>query len=81
MSSKLTLRLNEDLIRNAKKYAKNSGKSVSKIVADHFEFIRNAQGNTADADDSPATHSLRGVMRDFPVSEADYRQHIENKYL
>lgn len=81
MSSKLTLRLDEDLIRNAKQYAKNSGKSVSKIVADHFEFIRNAQVNTAGPDDSPATRSLRGVLKDSRVSEADYRKHVENKYL
>lgn len=81
MNSKLTLRLDEDLIRNAKKYAKRAGKSVSKIVADHFEFIRNSRENIADLDDLPATHSLRGVLKNQLVSEADYRNHVENKYL
>ena len=81
MNSKLTLRLDEDLIRNAKKYAKRAGKSVSKIVADHFEFIRNSRENIADLDDLPATNSLRGVLKNQLVSEADYRNHVENKYL
>ena len=80
MSTKLTLRLDEELIQNAKKYAKNSGKSVSLIVADLFEFIRNEQSDTEN-DKFPATNSLRGVLKDTTVSEQDYSDHLEKKHL
>ena len=36
MATKLTLRIYERLIKQAKAYAKQSGKSVSKLVADLF---------------------------------------------
>ncbi|MDL1984388.1 MAG: DUF6364 family protein, partial [Deltaproteobacteria bacterium] len=39
MNSKLTLRLDEDLIQSAKSYSAKTGKSVSKIVADYFALI------------------------------------------
>ena len=80
MSTKLTLRLDEELIKNAKKYAKKSGKSVSMIVADHFEFIRNKQVNT-ETQQPPATSSLRGVLAGKLISEEDYLRHLEDKYL
>jgi len=80
MPTKLTLRLDEELIKNAKKYAKKSGKSVSRIVADHFEFIRNERINT-ESQQSPATSSLRGVLAGKPISEEDYAKHLEDKYL
>lgn len=80
MPTKLTLRLDEELIQNAKKYAKKSGKSVSLIVANLFEFIRNEQ-TESENDKYPATNSLRGVLKDRAVSEQDYRDHLEKKHL
>ena len=38
MNTKLTLRLDENLIKSAKNYASSSGKSVSQLVADYFLF-------------------------------------------
>jgi len=40
MKTKLTLRLNEELIKNAKEYSAKSGKPVSKIVADLFTVTK-----------------------------------------
>jgi hypothetical protein len=39
MTTKLTLRMDENLINQAKDYAKHSGKSVSKLVADFFALL------------------------------------------
>lgn len=80
MPTKLTLRLDEELIQVAKDYSRKSGKSVSRIVADLFEFMRNEKpGRTLD--DSPATCSLKGVLKDATVSAEDYRAHLRDKYL
>ena len=39
MQTKLTLRLEDELIRKAKRYSKKTGKSVSMIVADYSEKL------------------------------------------
>ena len=39
MKTKLTLRLDDQLIRKAKDYSDRSGKSVSRLVADYFSLI------------------------------------------
>ncbi|MBE0418315.1 MAG: hypothetical protein IBX63_11175 [Coriobacteriia bacterium] len=44
MGTKLTLRLDEDLIRRAKRHSARSGKSVSRLVADYFALIADAIG-------------------------------------
>ena len=36
MQTKLTLRLEEELIRKAKRFSKKSGKPVSRLVAEFF---------------------------------------------
>ena len=48
MHSKLTLRLDSQLIRRAKVYAKRSGKSVSSIVADYFTALDVGEGSPED---------------------------------
>jgi len=78
--TKLTLRLDEELIQVAKEYSRKSGKSISRIVADLFEFIGNEKLHRA-VDDSPATCSLKGVLKDTAISEADYRAHLAEKYV
>jgi len=45
MQTKLTLRIEEELIKTAKVYSARSGKSVSKIVADLFKSIQNNNSN------------------------------------
>jgi len=80
MQTKLTLRLDEKLIKRAKKYARQTGKSVSQMVADYFTLL----GPGEMRDDLQYTHtvqSLKGVLRSGGVDEKDYRRHLEEKYL
>lgn len=79
MQTKLTLRLEEELINQAKEYAAREGKSVSKIVADYFSLLVQ-KNRTRDAELPPITRSLIGILPD-PVNESDYRQYLEEKYL
>jgi hypothetical protein len=80
MATKLTLRMDEQLIKQAKKYAKQSGKSVSKLVADFFALLNPDPEQDADKT-SPKVKSLQGIMRDYRVSPEEYKTHLDKKYL
>ena len=79
MNTKLTLRLDDELIRNAKRYSSVSGKSVSKLVADYFALM-DAGAPVPGTALTPRVRSLLGSLADSSVSEEDYRQHLEEKY-
>jgi hypothetical protein len=78
MQTKLTLRLESDLIEQAKVHAKQQGKSLSQIVADYF-LIFTEQSNTSEL--APITKSLIGIIKNDEFNEADYKKHLEKKYL
>ena len=80
MQSKLTLRLEEELVRRAKRLAKKKGKSVSKIVADYFTLFE-AQKKKPEEKFSPIVQSLKGALRGTTVDVQAYREHLEEKYL
>jgi hypothetical protein len=80
MNTKLTLRLDERLIRNAKRYSRRRGKSVSQLVADFFRLIEGDE-EIAGAELTPRVRALIGSLRGVDVTEDDYRRHLEEKYL
>lgn len=80
MQTKLTLRLEEQLIEQAKSYAAEAGKSVSQIVADYFRLLTE-QKTKSSSSLTPITKSLRGLLRESKLDEKGYRKHLEEKYL
>jgi hypothetical protein len=80
MSSKLTLYIDDDLIEYVKSYAKRNKSSVSKVVNNYFALLKSKEP-AEETERAPLTKSLRGVLRDHEVSEEDYREHLERKYL
>ncbi|MCP4575765.1 MAG: antitoxin [Deltaproteobacteria bacterium] len=80
MQTKLTLRLEKQLVDLAKEYASAQGKSVSKMVADYFMLL-NKSLETQNDEISPITKSLRGSLGKVQVDESDYKKHLEKKYL
>ncbi|MBW2352983.1 MAG: antitoxin [Deltaproteobacteria bacterium] len=80
MNTKLTLRLDDRLIRTAKEYSARTGKSLSRMVADLFEIIKNEKSGK-DSSVSPTVSSLRGVFKHGEVAEKDYKRYLEEKYL
>jgi hypothetical protein len=80
VQTKLTLRLEEGLIRRAKAFARRRGKSVSQVVADYFSALGKRR-TTADDELTPAVRSLKGSLRKSGVGVRDYRRHLEDKYL
>lgn len=80
MQTKLTLRLDEELIRRAKSHAKKSGKSVSQLVAEYFALLEE-QPQEQDFQFTPVVRSLKGALRGPDVGVADYHRYLEDKYL
>jgi len=80
MLTKLTLRMDDDLIKSAKEYSAQTGKSVSRIVADLFEMIKNEKIKGEEGL-TPAVRSLKGVLKGKQVDEKDYHNYLEEKYL
>ena len=79
MSGKLTLRIDERLIKKAKTYAKRRGKSVSALVSDYFSMLE-TEGDRKEKL-PPKVASLRGILKGKDVSIEDYKKYLEEKYL
>ena len=79
MNTKLTLRMDETIVRKAKIEAKRRGKSVSRMVAEFIESIGLQQ--TSEKDLPPTTASLVGILKGKEISEEDYKTHLREKYL
>ncbi|NTU42006.1 MAG: antitoxin [Nitrospirales bacterium] len=80
MQTKLTLRLEEDLIKKAKSYASHSGKSVSQLVSDYFRLLTSEKGNPQQQPAPPVTQSLRGILRNAKLDEKEYKKYLEEKH-
>jgi len=79
MQTKLTLRLEDQLIEQAKSYAAQAGKSVSQIVAEYFKLLTTQKVKT-NVPSTPITQSLRGLLRESKLDENDYRAYLEEKH-
>ncbi len=80
MQTKLTLRLDDKLIKRAKRSAKKRGKSVSQIVADYFSVLEE-DINNEDIELTPIVQSLKGILKNAKIDENDYKRHLEEKYF
>ena len=80
MQTKLTLRLDDELIARAKAHARRSGRSVSELVAQFFALLGKRQHLDLGEPLPPTTKSLRGVLRGRRAEERDYDRHLEKKY-
>lgn len=79
MQTKLTLRLEEALIKRAKIRARTLGKSLSQIVSDYFALL-NEDGGKPSPELPPLTRSLKGALRGSDVDQGDYLRYLEEKH-
>ena len=80
MNKKLTLRLDDRLVDSAKEYSARTGKSLSRIVADLFEIIKNEKTNSEEKI-SPTVQSLKGALKEGKIDKDDYKKYLEEKFL
>ncbi|NMM94021.1 DUF6364 family protein [Bifidobacterium oedipodis] len=77
-NQKLTLSVDKDSIANGKRYAKETGRSLSAIVEDYLAALP-ATGGTDDERPLPSNvRRLIGIAAG--TDENDYRRHLEAKY-
>jgi hypothetical protein len=94
--TKLTLRLDAQLIERAKTYASEQDRSLSQLVADYFAHLAPAAASGSPKPAAghrrvaPITAGLRGVLRPAKNGRGanvalpdrdDYRAHLEKKHL
>ena len=81
MQTKLTLRLEDNLINKAKYISNKKGKSLSKLVSDYFQLLISKEDDKNDIQLTPTVKSLFGVLKDSKIDETDYKKYLEDKYL
>lgn len=77
MNTKLTLRIEDTIVRQAKAQAAQRGKSVSQMFG---EFVVSLGTSKSSRRLPPITNSLLGVMKGHQVSEKDYKKHLLEKF-
>lgn len=79
MKTKLTLRLDQELIDIAKQTAAERGVSVSRIVANYFAGLGRVDRRESEPL-APLTASLFGVIQGAREHRNTYRKHLERKH-
>ena len=81
METKLTLRLNDNVIGRAKVYARNHKISLSKMIESYLDSVTKQKEEKKTAI-TPLVESLSGVI-DLPADfdyKKEYRDHLAEKY-
>jgi hypothetical protein len=82
MNSKLTLTIDNTVVKNAKRYARSRGRSLSDIVENYLKMITR-DNIDPDFETTPIVNSLRGSFRAH--DDIDYKQELSkglsDKYL
>jgi TRAP-type mannitol/chloroaromatic compound transport system substrate-binding protein len=81
MQTKLTLRMEDELINMAKSVAEKKGKSLSKMVSDYFKAVIKKELSEEIIELPPNVKSLYGALSDSKIDESDYKKYLEGKYL
>lgn len=81
MATKLTLRLDDKLIKQAKERARSKGVSLSRIVEDYFRSL--ALRKEKEIPESPVLSEISGVLSTRMGTRklrVEYRKHLQEKY-
>lgn len=79
MHTKLTLSLNENVIEQAKKYAKENNISLSRMIENYLKAI--TENKTKKQEISPLVKSLTGVIKlQNDNYKKDYAEFLTQKY-
>lgn len=78
METKLTLKLDRDVIKAAKDFAENHKKSLSRMVEDYFRKLTSE--NEPAGKFSPLVEELSGIITEKDLEHLDYVAYLEKKY-
>ena len=81
MKTKLTLRMDSELIEGAKVVADRRKTSLSRLVAEYLRALLRSDPSSDLGHLPPKTEHLLGSLRsDSSTSEADHADYLEKKY-
>lgn len=73
---KLTIRISQNILDEAKRYAREHGTTLTRLVTAYLERL----GTTSDRlDSAPLTRSLAGSLP-VAASRSEYREHLEQRH-
>lgn len=81
MDAKLTLKLDKDIIENAKRYASNKKLSLSRIIENYLQSLTDGS-NVDDFEISPFVKSIstgKSVPMDIELKK-EYKEFLNEKY-
>ena len=79
MQTKLTLRLDDQLVRDAKRYARGVRNSLSQMVVEYFSALTSPEAARGEL--TPAVSRLKGALAGTKVDRDDHRAYLEGKHL
>jgi hypothetical protein len=74
--AKLTVRISRQTLDEAKRYAREHGTTLSRLVVTHLDHLRREGDPLGEA---PVTRRLAGTLPP-DASPQEYRDHLERKY-
>ncbi|TXD49493.1 MULTISPECIES: DUF6364 family protein [unclassified Polaribacter] len=72
MNTKLTLTIEKEVIEIAKKYAKEKGQSLSKMVENYFKLVTDNRDKVSEEELSYKVKKLRGIIK--TETDFDYKK-------
>jgi hypothetical protein len=76
METKLTVRVSEELLQGAKRYAADHDTTLTRLITAYFERLMH---ESAEEPHAPIVRRLSGALSG-DVSEQDYHHYLEQKY-
>ncbi|HEX9699925.1 MAG TPA: DUF6364 family protein [Acidobacteriota bacterium] len=81
MQTKLTLRLDAELIARAKRYGKRTGRSVSRMVADYFALLDQDIVGDDGEQMTPIVASLHGALSNLEIDAGELQREMLEEQL
>lgn len=78
METKLTLKLDQEVIFAVKKYAEVHQRSLSRLVEDYFRSL--VTDDQPASKYSPLVQELSGVISENDLNQGEYVSYLEKKY-
>ncbi|MDT0678797.1 DUF6364 family protein [Autumnicola musiva] len=78
MNTKLTLTIEQEIIKRAKEYAKDKNRSLSDIIENYLKILTKEEKMERDKKLNPVVKSLKGSFK-IPKKNMDYKKELRNR--
>lgn len=78
MNTKLTLTIEEEVIKKAKEYVKDKNVSLSEIIENYLKTLTKQSNKKSSKKFAPVVTSLKGSFK-IPSKDFDYKKELRNR--